>query len=153
VTDGCDGLLLLVEVAHDVQHFGVQANVLGRAAPRDDQAVVVCGVDGVEICGDGEVVAWLFGVGLVTLEVVDGGGDDVAGLLARAHGVHGVADHQQHLERDHGLVVFDEVADEHENFFGGHVFLLVVRPGGAVNIACIIPREKRPHNYFPGLCR
>jgi hypothetical protein len=34
--------------------------------------------------------------------------------------VHVVAYHEQGLERDHDFVVFDVVADEHQNGFLGH---------------------------------
>ena len=46
-----------------------------------------------------EVVAGLLAVGLIALEVVDGGADFVAGLLVWADGVDGVADHQQRLRQ------------------------------------------------------
>jgi hypothetical protein len=32
--------------------------------------------------------------------------------------VHGMAHHQQHLERDHDLVIFHELAGEEEDFLG-----------------------------------
>jgi hypothetical protein len=35
--------------------------------------------------------------------------------------VNGVADHLQRLERNHHFVVFDVIADEHENGFLRHV--------------------------------
>ena len=48
-------------------------------------------------------------------------------LFWRLHKVHHanrdidvMADHQQHLKGDHRLVVFHEVADEHQDFFGSH---------------------------------
>ena len=65
-------------------------------------------------------MAGLFGVGLVALEVVDGRLDRVAGRLAGADGVDGVADHLQGLERDHDLVILDEVAGEQQDALGGH---------------------------------
>ena len=51
-------------------------------------------------------MAGLFGVGLVALEIVDRGGDEVPCPLAWTHRVDGVADGQQDLERDHDFVVF-----------------------------------------------
>ncbi len=72
-----------------------------------------------------EVVAALFGVGLVAFEVVDGGADVLAGLLVGADGVDDVADHLEGLKGDHDFVVFDVVADEHEQICGlGHGFVL-----------------------------
>jgi hypothetical protein len=65
-------------------------------------------------------VAGFFGVGLITLKIVDGGSDFFAGFFAGAYGVEGVADHLESLERDHDFVVFNEVADEHQDFFCWH---------------------------------
>jgi hypothetical protein len=59
-------------------------------------------------------VAGLFGVGLVALEVVDGGADVVPGFLVGADCVDGVTDHLEGLEGNHDLVVFNIVANEHE---------------------------------------
>ena len=59
-------------------------------------------------------MAGFFGVGLVALEVVDGGADELAGLLVGADGVDGVADHLQGLKGDHDFVVLDVVANDHE---------------------------------------
>src|SRR5690606_11104783 len=62
-----------------------------------------------------EVVATLFGVGLVAREVVDGRGDLLAGLFAGTHGMDGVADGQQGLDGHHQFVVFDEIAGQYQN--------------------------------------
>ncbi len=59
-------------------------------------------------------MATLFGVGLVAFEVMDGGANELAGLLVGADGVDGVADHLKGLEGNHDFVVFDVVAYEHE---------------------------------------
>ena len=61
-------------------------------------------------------MAGLFGVGLVAFEVVDGGAYVLAGLLVGTDGVDGVADHLKRLEGDHDFVVFDVVADQHEEY-------------------------------------
>ena len=67
-----------------------------------------------------EIVAALFGVRLIAFEIVDAGGNDVVGFLTGTHGVDSVADHLQRLEGDHHFVVFDVIANEHENGFLGH---------------------------------
>jgi hypothetical protein len=72
------------------------------------------GADVVEGGVENEVVARLFRVGLVSLEVVDGGADLVAGFLIRADGVDNVADHLESLKGNHDLVIFYVVTDEHE---------------------------------------
>ena len=121
MADGGDRLLLLREVAHDPQHPRIEPQILRRPAARDDQRVVALGPHVVESGVEREVVARLFAVGLVALEVVDGGANLLAGLLVGADRVHAMADHQQRLERHHRLVVLDEIADEHQDFLRGHV--------------------------------
>lgn len=124
VADGGHGLLRGEEVADDLQHAGVQAQVLGGAAAGDHQGVVLLGLEVREGGVQGEAVAGLLRVGLVALEVVDGRGHAVAGLLVRAGRVDGMAHGQQGLEGDHDLVVLAEVADEHEDALACHVCLL-----------------------------
>src|SRR5439155_7604714 len=69
-----------------------------------------------------EVVSSLLGVGLIALEVVDGGADLVSLLLAGADGIHGVPDGLECLERHHDLVVLAVVPDQHQDLLG-HGFL------------------------------
>src|SRR5260370_961130 len=64
-----------------------------------------------------DAILW---VGLVVVEVMDGGADGFAGLVAVADRVDRVADHQQRLERNHQFVVFNVVTNKHENGFLGH---------------------------------
>ena len=120
VADGSDGFIRLGEVASDFDDARVEANVFGSAATGEDEGVVVFGVDLIERGVESEIVAALFGVGLVALEIVDGGADVVAGFFAGTDSVDGVADHLKRLERDHDFVVFDVIADQHENRFLGH---------------------------------
>ncbi len=105
-------------------HLGIEAQVFRGAAAGDDQGVVVGRLDVGEGGVEGEVVARLFAVGLVALEVVHGGLDLLAGLLAGADRVHGMADHEQGLERHHGFVVFGEITGNHQDFLGSHHGLL-----------------------------
>ena len=63
----------------------------------------------------------LFGVSLVTFEIMDGGFHAVAGFLFRANRVYFIAQHGQCLERHHGLVVFGEIAGQQQQFFIRHV--------------------------------
>ena len=66
----------------------------------------------------------LFRIGLMSFEIVDGGGDGVTGFFIRTHGMHSVANHQQHLKRYHDFVIFNKVPNQHQNFFSGHALLL-----------------------------
>jgi hypothetical protein len=66
-------------------------------------------------------VTTLLRISLVALEIVNARGDKLACLLSGTDGVNGVADHLQRLERNHHFVVFDVIADEHENGFLRHV--------------------------------
>jgi hypothetical protein len=58
-------------------------------------------------------VAALFGVGLIAFEIVNGGAHGLAGFFIGTNGVDGVAEDLESLERNHYLVVFDVIADEH----------------------------------------
>ncbi len=62
----------------------------------------------------------LLAVGLVPLEVVDGGPDLLARLLPGADRVDRVPHHQQGLERHHDLVVLHEVAHQHQDLLDRH---------------------------------
>jgi hypothetical protein len=113
-----DGLFGFVEVANDVENLWIEADVFDGAAAGDEEAVVGFGFDFVERGVELEIVAEFFGVALVAFEIVDAGADELAGLFAGADGVDGMADHEEGLESDEDFVVFDVVADEHEDFLG-----------------------------------
>ncbi len=87
VANGGHRLALLEEVLHRLHHAVVEAQVLRRPAARQAERVVVGRVDVRERGVEGKVVARLFSVGLVALEVVNGGLYRVASLLVRAHGM------------------------------------------------------------------
>src|ERR1035437_6119861 len=87
VADGGDGLARRIEVPDDGQDLLVQSQVLRRAPAGVDQRVVIIGLDLREGRVEREVVAALFRVGLIALEVVDRGADLLAGLFAGAYGI------------------------------------------------------------------
>ena len=60
-------------------------------------------------------MAALFGIGLVTFEIVDAGCNRVAGLFARADRIDLMAHGQQGLKRHHGFIVFGEIAGDHQD--------------------------------------
>ncbi|MNG07587.1 hypothetical protein D3C84_908960 [compost metagenome] len=115
-----DRLVGRIEGLHQGQHLGIQAQVFRGAAAGNQQGVVSVGPDLAEVEVQGEVVPWLLTVGLVAFEIVDGGAHRLAGALARADRMHAVAHHLQGLERHHHFVVFDVVADQHQNLFRSH---------------------------------
>ena len=84
------------------------------ASAGDYERVVVLGADVVESGIQGEVVAPLFAVGLVALEIVYGGADGIASLFVGADPMDDMPDHQKRLEGDHRFVVFNVIADQHE---------------------------------------
>src|SRR5262249_16228824 len=98
--------------------------VFGCPAARDDKTIVVGGLQFAERGVQREVMPRLFAVGLITLEVMYSGPHFVARLLIRTNSVDGVADHLQSLERHHGFVVLDVIADKHQNLLRRHFFLL-----------------------------
>ena len=116
-----NGLVGLGKVANHVENLGVEAQILGRAAAGNDEAVVVRGIDLVEGGIEREVVAALFGVGLIALEVVNRGANLIAFLLAGTDGVNGVAHHLQRLKRNHDLVVLNKIAGQQQELCMFHV--------------------------------
>ena len=72
VADRADRQVLLEEVLRDPAHVGVEADVLGRAAARDDERDVLGRIDLGERDVDRQLAAVLLGVGVrVRVEVVD----------------------------------------------------------------------------------
>ena len=110
----------LVKTAHQVQHQRVEPQVLGSPSPRNDQPAIVVRLDLGECRIEREVVPGLFAVGLIPLKVVNGGPDPVASDLARADHIDPIPQHRQGLIGDHQLVVFDEVARQHQQSWPAH---------------------------------
>lgn len=110
----------LVELLDQLQHFFVQAQVFRSTATGDQQGVVIAGLHLGKIEVQGKQMARLFAIGLVALEVVDRRTHGLPGALVGAHRMHVVTDHQQGLERHHHFVVFDVVANQHQDLFRGH---------------------------------
>src|ERR1700722_19870197 len=105
----------------DLDDPWVEAEVFDRAAAGNHQRVVVFRLNLVEGGIESEIVPALLCVRLIAFEVMDAGRHEVACLLTWANGVNGMADHLQRLKGDHYFVVFDVIANEHENGFLGHV--------------------------------
>src|SRR5208282_2386157 len=120
MADRGEWLLHGVEVADHLQHPGIQTDVFRSAAAGDDQSVVVLRTGGFESGVEGEVVATLFGIGLIAFKIMNRCADGVAGFFAGADDVDGMTDHEQGLKWHHDFVIFDVIANEHENVFAGH---------------------------------
>ncbi|MDT4865740.1 hypothetical protein FQZ97_1005630 [compost metagenome] len=110
----------LGEGLYQGQHIGIQTQVFRGAAAGNQQAVVILGLDLGKVEVQGEVMPGFFAIGLVAFEIVDGGAHGLPGDFIRAYRMHGMTDHLQGLERHHHFVVFDVVADQHQNLFRGH---------------------------------
>jgi len=65
-------------------------------------------------------MAAFFAVGLIAFEIMNRRANDVALLFTGSNRVHGMTDHLQRLKRHHHFVVFDVIADQHENFLRSH---------------------------------
>jgi len=136
--------------AEEIARLEAEMQRLGRPARRERALDFGCGVGrltqalaphfervvGVDVGKRGverEVVAALLRVRLIPLEVVHGRADSVAGLLVGTHGVDDVPRDLQRLERHHHFVVFDEVADEHQNLLrhgsNSSSIIPLLRPG------------------------
>ena len=90
---GREGLVGRREMPHDLKHPGMEANVFGRAATRDDDGIVVFRLNVLEGCVEGKIMSPFLRIGLVAFEIVNRGADDFARLLSGTNGVHGVTDH------------------------------------------------------------
>ena len=77
----CHWLVSLEKMANQILYILVKPQVLRCATAGHHQCVVVRGVQPVKIRVQGEPVPRFFGVGLVTLEIMDSGGNCVAGFL------------------------------------------------------------------------
>src|ERR1035441_3642543 len=120
VAERGDGLVGVVEVANNFKHAGVEAQILWCASAGNNQGVVAGGVDFVKGGVEHKVVATLFRVGLVALEIVDGSADKLALLFAGTNGIDLVTNHLQGLKWNHDLVVFNEIAGKQQKFCGFH---------------------------------
>ena len=123
MTDGRDGFISLREVVHEFDDARDEADVLRSAAAGQYECVVIFWLDLVKRGVESEIVAALFGVGLIAFEIVDGGADIVAGFFPRADCMDRMAYHAQRLEWDHHFVIFHVIADQHEDGFPGHEHL------------------------------
>ena len=122
-----NGLLGPVHLTDDLNDARVQAQILGRTASGHDKPVIGGAIHSVEIGVDHKIVATFFRIGLMPLEIVHGGGDDVARLLAGADHIDIVTHHQKHLIRDHDLVIFNKVTSQHQYFLFCHIACSLVR--------------------------
>ena len=116
MADGGDGLVRAGKVPDHFEHSLVQPDVLRGATAGNDEPVVILFADIVERGVEREVVAALLAVRLVAFKIVDRGAHNIARALLRTDGVHRVAHHQQRLERHHHFVIFDVIADQHQEF-------------------------------------
>src|SRR5262249_15979303 len=90
---------------------------------------------------EAEVVTRLLGVGLIPFKVMDGGAHSLPGLLVWAHGMHLMTHGLQRLERDHDLVVLDEVAHQHQDSLPSHLLDLSWNQAVvAISRACVRQR-------------
>jgi len=117
VANGGDGFLGGGKVADDVEDARCQAEIFGRATAGNNERVIGRLVDSIERSVQAEIVTAFFAVGLFAFEVVNRSRDRFAGLLAWTNSVHLVADELEHLKGDHGFIVFDVIADEHQEAF------------------------------------
>src|SRR5262249_39161677 len=120
VTNRGNGFSGFREMVDELNDSGIEAKVFRRAATGDHQRVVIFRLHYIEGGVEREIVATFFGVGLIAFEVVDAGRDKLTGLFAWANDVDGVADHLKRFERDHHFIVFDIIADKHEDRLSGH---------------------------------
>src|ERR1035441_4860083 len=104
MTDGGDGLAGRREMAHDFEYARDEAEVFRRPATRNHQPVVGFGAYLIEGRIQSEIVTALLTVGLVALEIVNGGPHRIAGPLIRTDGMNDMPDHEERLKGHHHLI-------------------------------------------------
>src|SRR5580692_8153918 len=100
---------------NDLDDPGVEPKVFDGAAARNHERVVILRLDLIESGVQREIVAALLCIRLLTFEIVDAGRNELAGFFPRTDRVNRVSDHLQRLKRHHHFVVFDVIANQHEN--------------------------------------
>src|SRR5258708_21666277 len=107
-------------MAYEFDDARDEADVFRSAASGKYEGTVIFGFDLVKRGVESEIVAALFGIGLIAFEIVNGGADMLTGFFPRADRVDRMAYHAQRLEWDHYFVVFHVVADDYQDRFLGH---------------------------------
>ena len=120
MADREDRLVVLMEVAKDLLHPLVDADIFRASSAGDIDGVIVGRIDLREGLGHMVVVADLLGIGLVPFEVVQRGVQAIARLLVGADDIDLVADRLHPLVEDEDLVLLGEIADEHQDFLASH---------------------------------
>jgi hypothetical protein len=120
-----DRFIRFGKVTHDGQHAIVESQVLWRSPARQNQRVVLSRVEARKIGIDAKTMARFLAIRLMTFEIMDGGQDRVARFFVRTNSIALMPNHEQHLEWNHDLVVFDEVSDDEQNSLGWHGGVLV----------------------------
>jgi len=80
---------------HDSSTRGLRRMLFGRASAGDYERVVVLGRTSSKVAFRAKFVAPLLAIGLVALEIVDGGAHGIASLLIGADGMDHVPDHEK----------------------------------------------------------
>src|SRR5438552_3777569 len=110
VADREDRLAGLMEMPHQRLNPLVDADIFRPAPTRRVDRIVVRRVHLGEGLVEDIIVARLFGVGLVALDVMQRSLEHVASLLVRADDMDGVADRMHGLLKDENLVFLAELA-------------------------------------------
>jgi hypothetical protein len=128
MTDGRHWFGIVHEMTYHFQDAGIEPQVFWGAATGQHQGIVAARIDLVEGSLEHEAMAGLFGIGLVALEIVNGGLDELASLPARTDRIHAMAHHGQGLEGHHDLIVLRKISGDHQDASGCHVDLVCNGP-------------------------
>ncbi len=120
MANGSDRFVRIREVAHNFENTCIEADVLGRAPARNNQGIVVLGLNVVEGSIQPEVMTPFLAVGLVSFEIVDRGSHYITGSFIRTNSVYRMPNRKKSLEGDHDFVIFDVVAYQHQELFRSH---------------------------------
>ena len=93
MADGSYRLLCSKEFLDNLDDTRVQADIFRCASAGDEKTGIVSRVNSIEISCQGEIVARLLRIGLITEEIVNCSSDRLAGLLVRADSINLIAKH------------------------------------------------------------
>jgi len=123
MTDGSNRFFALSEVLDNRNYFFIQTDVLRGSSTGNDQPIIVFWINFVKSGRQHKIVPGFFTIGLIADKIMNSCFDRLAFFLTRANSINLMANHGQHLERNHGLIILDIVSNQHQNLFYAHFYL------------------------------
>jgi len=120
MTDGCHWLVVFVKMPDDRNYFFIQTDIFRSSSARDDQGIIVFGVNFIKGRRQEKIMTRFFTISLIADKIMNSSFDRLSFFLTGADSINLMADHGQHLERNHGLIILDIVSNQHQDLFYTH---------------------------------